>query len=514
VNGRRNLFILIGVLIAVAIVGVVAARPHGKPVVVRTATAAYGHYETQLPESGVVQRPLTRTLAALVPGNLGEIYAHPGQHVARGQLLATIANAQLVDAEATAHDAYLAARGRAQSAEATSGALPAQNKSAVVQAQAALETARFTLNQALQDQQAGAQSGLGYGGTSAAQQRAAADTNVAQRETDFHEAQRIAAADRELYAQKALARSTLDADLAKLALAQSAYDQARRDRNETYAQIARQKPVLADRVSADRDAVTQAEAALAAARANAAENRSGDVAAARADAEHAYEDWHYAADQVGRLRIVAPFSGVVQTIATQSSDNLRTLQPGDAVTVGQAIVTISDDSGFVVRAKVDEQDVGSVQVGQVARVSGEDLGSTVLHGHVALIGATAQKSDDPANTSRQVITTIALDGSRPLLRDGMTVDADIVTIDRPHVLLVPPEAVRRDAAGRPYVFVIENGRAVKRGVVLGPTNETQAVVAGGLRPGDVVVAERDATVAAGTRVSPVNATPSSPSPGS
>lgn len=510
-KGRRNLLILIGVLIAVAIVGVVAARPHGKPVVVRAATAAYGHYETQLPESGVVQRPLTRTLAALVPGNLGEIYAHPGQHVARGQLLATIANAQLVDAEATAHDAYLAARGRAQSAEATSGALPAQNKSAVVQAQAALETARFTLNQALQDQQAGAQSGLGYGGTSAAQQRAAADTNVAQRETDFHEAQRIAAADRELYAQKALARSTLDADLAKLALAQSAYDQARRDRNETYAQIARQKPVLADRVSADRDAVTQAEAALAAARANAAENRSGDVAAARADAEHAYEDWHYAADQVGRLRIVAPFPGVVQTIATQSSDNLRTLQPGDAVTVGQAIVTISDDSGFVVRAKVDEQDVGSVQVGQVARVSGEDLGSTVLHGHVALIGATAQKSDDPANTSRQVITTIALDGSRPLLRDGMTVDADIVTIDRPHVLLVPPEAVRRDAAGRPYVFVIENGRAVKRSVVLGPTNETQAVVAGGLRPGDVVVAERDATVAAGTRVSPANPPPAAPS---
>ena len=111
-NGRRNLFILIGVLIAVAIVGVVAARPHGRPVVVRTATAAYGHYETQLPESGVVQRPLTRTLAALVPGNLGEIYAHPGQHVARGQLLATIANAQLVDAETMPISRRVGARSR------------------------------------------------------------------------------------------------------------------------------------------------------------------------------------------------------------------------------------------------------------------------------------------------------------------------------------------------------------------------------------------------------------------
>jgi multidrug efflux pump subunit AcrA (membrane-fusion protein) len=481
---------------------------------VRAVTVAYGRYQTKLPESGVIQRPQTRTLAALVPGNVGEIFVHPGQHVSAGQLLATIANAQLVDAEATTHDAYLAAQGRARSAVSSNAVLPTQNRSAVVQAQATLETARFTLNQALQDQRAGTQSGLGYGGTSAAQQRAAADTNVAQRETDLREAKRIADADRDLYAQKALARSTLDADVAKLELAQSAYDQARRDRNETYAQIARQSPVLADRVKADRDAVTQAQAALAAARANAAEDKTGDVAAAQADAQHAYEDWRYAADQVGRLRIVAPFAGVVQTIATQSSDSLRTLQPGDAVTVGQAMVTISDDTGFVVRAKVDEQDVSAVQPGQAANVSGEDLGSTVLHGHVALIGATAQKSDDPSNTSRQIITTIALDGTRPFLRDGMTVDVDIITVDLPHVLVVPADAIRRDAAGKPYAFVVAKGRATKRSLTLGPTNDTQAVVSRGLRTGEVVVSDRNLGIVDGILVNPTSAPAPSPSPGS
>jgi HlyD family secretion protein len=285
-----------------------------------------------------------------------------------------------------------------------------------------------------------------------------------------------------------------------------------RDRNETYAQISRQSPVLADRVRADRDAVTQAQAALAAAQAAAAQDKSGDVVAARADAQRAAEDWRYAAAQVGRLRITAPFAGVVQTIATQSSDSLRTLQPGDAVVVGQAMVTISSDSGFVVRAKVDEQDVSAVLVGQAVNVSGEDLGTDVLPGHVAQIGATAQKSDDPSNTSRQVVTTIALDATRPFLRDGMSVDVDIITIDRRHVITVPAEAVQHDPNGKPYVLVAVDGRATKRSVKLGPANDTQAVIDSGVALGDLVIAEHNLAIVDGVRVSPTTAPAPSPTP--
>lgn len=509
---RRNLVILAGALVAIVVIGAVAARPHGDAVKVRVTRVAYTRYQTRLPETGIVQRPQTQTLSALVAGNVGRIFVHAGQHVGRGQLLATITNPQLVDAEATAHDAYLAAEGRARTAAATNATLPAQNRSSVVQAQAAVENARFTLHQALQDQRAGTQSGLGYGGTSATQQRAAADTALAQRATDLREARRIAGADRDLYAQKAIAKNTLDQDLAKLAQAQAAYDQAKRDREETYAQIARQSPVLSDRVRADRDAVTQAEAALSAARANAAQDKSGDVQAARADAHKAYEDWRYAADQVARMRIVAPFDGIVQTIATQTGDSLRPLQPGDAVTASQAIVTISADTGFVVRTKVDEQDVASVRVGQRTIISGEDLGTTTLPGHVVLIAAVAQKSDDPANTARQVVTTVALDRSVPYLRDGMSVDVDIITVDRPHVLGVPADAVRRDADGKPYVFVVRDGRTAKRTVTLGPANDTQAVVARGIAAGDTIVAERNVGIADAMRVQPTAIPSASPSP--
>jgi HlyD family secretion protein len=512
VNRRRNIVILAIALVAIIGIGALAARPKGKPVTVRVVTAGYTRYQTKLPMTGVVQRPLTQTLTALVPGNLQQIYVHPGQRVSRGQLLATISNPQLVNTEQTAHEAYLAAQGRARTTQSTNTVLPTQNRSAVVQAQAALEQARFNLNQAITDQRAGAQSGLGYGGTSASQQRAAADALVAQRETDLREASRIATADRDLYAQKAIAKNTLDADVAKLQQAQVAYDQAKRDRNETYAAIARQSPVLSDRVRAQRDAVTQAEAALAAARANASQDKSGDVQAAVADAAQRAADWRYAADQVARLRITAPYAGVVQTIASQSADTLRQLQPGDTVTAGQPIMTISDNSGFIVRAKVDEQDIAHVRAGQPATISGEDLGTTKLPAHVALVGTVAQKSDDPSNTARQVLTTVALDKAVPYLRDGMSVDVDIITQDKPHVLAVPADAIRRDAGNQPYVLAVKDGRTVKRSVKLSSTSDTQAVIASGIQPGEKIVAERNVAIVDKMSVSPTAAPTTSPSP--
>ena len=510
-NRRRNLFILLGGLVVIILIALIFARPHDDATTVQVSKVGYARFQTKLPETGVVQRPQTQTMAALVTGNLGQIYVRAGQHVASGQLLATISNPQLIDAATTAQQAYLAAQGRARTIASTNSTLPAQNRSGIVQAEANLETARFNLNQAIQDQRAGAQSGLGYGGTSAAQQRAAADTTVAQRATDLREAKRIADADQALYNQKAIARNTVDQDVAKLQQAQVAYDQAKRDRDETYAQIARQSPVLSDRVRADRDAVTQAEAALAAARANASQDKSGDIVAANADAQKAYEDWRYATDQVARTRIVAPFAGVVQTVAAESADALRQLQPGDAITAGQAIISISADSGFVVRARIDEQDVSSVRVGQRAIVSGEDLGAKTLPGHVAGIGAVAQKSDDPSNTSRQVLSTIVLDGSLPYLRDGMTVDVDIITVDRPHMLTIPGDAVRRDANGKPYVLLVVAGRTKKRDVTLGDATEAQAVVTHGLLPGDSVVSERNVGIADGLRIKPTSAPSAKPS---
>jgi len=515
-NRRRNVIILAAALAVVIIIGVIAASGR-KPSAVeaKLQTVAFSRFTTRLPETGIVQRPQTQTLTALVPGNIASVSVRPGDHVVPGQILVSLSNPQLVSTAEGARATYLAAAGRAQTANQTNAVLPSQNQSAVAQAEYNLEQARFALNQAMTDQKNGAQSGLGFGDTTAEGQRVAANANVANMDTSLREAQRIYDANRDLYANKAIPKDTLDQSFAKLEQARIADDQAKRTRDSTLLQLSQNTSVLADRVRANRDAVRQATAALTAAREQAAQNKSGDVQSAVSDANARLNDYRFAEDQVSRLQIKAPFSGIVQTIATQSADALRQLQPGDAVTAGQAMVTVASDAGFIVRARVDEQDVSQVRIGQRAKISGEDLGTKSLDGRVIAVGAVAQKSDDPSNTSRQVVTTIALNGSLPFLRDGMTVDVDIITMDIPHVLTLSSDAIRRDDKGKPYVYVVRktDKHAVKTSITLGTANDSQSIVTAGIKPGDVVISDRNPAIAQNTLVTPAPKPSTSASPG-
>ncbi len=506
---RTLIFLAAGVVLLLAI-GAFAVRPHGSALDVRTDTATLAHFETKLPETGSLQRPLTQTIAALVGGNLRRFYVKAGDRVVAGQLLARIDNPQIEATLASSESAALSAASRARSAEATNLALPSQLHSGVVQAQATLLQARVQLQQARQDAAAGSQSGLGYGGSTAEEQRLAADANAAKADTDLREAQRIYDANRELYAQKAISKDALDQASARLDQARVAANQAHREREILTGTLARNGVVLRDRVRAAEDAVRQAEAGLAAAEAGARNTKEADVDAARAEAARAETDRKYAAEQVERLTIRAPFTGLIEAISAQPGDSLRPLQPGDTIQPGQELMKIAAGGGFVVRAKVDEQDIAGVRIGQPVRVGGEDFGTATLPGHVASIAAFAQRSDDPSNTARQIITTIALDGSLPFLRDGMSVDVDIITKDIPNVLVVSSDAVRKDGS-RPFVFVVRDGKVHATAVTLGDANDTQTVIVSGLNPGDVVVADKSATLSEGTAVKAVpKPSPSAP----
>jgi RND family efflux transporter MFP subunit len=496
---RRNLILAVVGLTLLLVFGAFAARPRNNTVEVRTDTATIAHFETKLPETGTLQRPLTQTIAALVGGNLGRFYVKAGDHVSAGQLLARIENPQIEASLTSSGSAALAAAARARSAEAANAALPSQLRSSVVQAQSTLVQAKVQLQQARQDLAAGSQSGLGYGGSTAEEQRLAADANAAKADTDLREAQRLYDANRELFAEKAVSKDALDQTAARLEQARVAANQAHREREILNGTLARNGVVLRDRVLAAENSVLQAEAGLAAAEAGARNTKQADVDAARADAARAETDRTYDAEQVGRLTIRAPFSGLIEALASQPGDSLRPIQPGDPIAVGQELMKIATEGGFVVRAKVDEQDIAGVRVGQKVRVGGEDFGSATLPGHVASIAAFAQRSDDPSNTARQIVTTIALDGSLPFLRDGMSVDVDIITKDIPNVLVVSSDAVRKDGSGA-YVFAVRGGTARKTAVMLGDANDSQTVIVSGLEAGDIVVADKNAAVTEGVTV--------------
>jgi HlyD family secretion protein len=267
-------------------------------------------------------------------------------------------------------------------------------------------------------------------------------------------AQKTYDADVNLYANKAIARQQLDTDQAKLQQAQVQYQQAAEQMR------------LGAVSGYGQNSVQYAQAA-----------------ATKASILNQQQQ-----QQLGFTRIVAPFGGVVQTVAAQTSNALRTIQVGDPIVAGQALFTMSQGSGFIVKAQVDEQDIAQVRVGQYAQVSGEDFGTHTFPGHVAAIDPTAQKSNDPTSTSMQVLTTIALDSQSTLLRDGMTADVDIYTTSVPHALTVPSGAVVVDGAKK-YVFVVRAGKATKVAVTTGASNDTSTIVNTGIAAGDNVIAK-------------------------
>ena len=496
---KKKLFILGGGTIVLLLIIVLAAsRGHRSTTTVRETVVRSSTFEIRLPESGVVQHPRLQIVATLVGGNIGAIFVKPGDRVSADQLLATIENPQIDSTAQSSTDAYRSALAHAQSAAANTN-------TSIAQAQASLESARARLTQAQQDVANGSQSGLGYGGNTAADQRAQADAALAKAASDLGEARRKYQAYQNLYNSKAVSLDQVDQARATLQQAQITYSQAGQQRASLSAQLVRSNQVLHDNLRSAQQSYGEAQAGLAAAQIQA---RGGDVAAADADAARAAADASFAQEQAARTQIRAPFAGVIQSATSEASDSLRPLQPGDLVQPGQPLFTLAGTEGFIVRTKVDEQDIGSVRYGQHAVVTGEDFPGVRLKGTVVAIAPQAQKSDDPSSTARQVITTIRLNAAPSFLHDGMSVDVDILTTQIRNVLTVPNDAVATDR-GKKYVFVVRNGIAKRVPVRLGRANDLVSVVISGLKRNDRVIAEHNVLVVDGTVV---NAAPSS-SPG-
>lgn len=301
--------------------------------------------------------------------------------------------------------------------------------------------------------------------------QAAVDTQ----QSNLEEARRVYRADAALLAERAIARNQVDADKAKLDQAQVAYDQAVEQLKLGAVSGYGQNSVQAAQAAAEKSKIVNAQ------------NQQ----------------------QVAYTRIVAPFDGVIQTVTAQTNDPLRPLQPGDAVTAGQALFTLASGDGFIVRAQVDEQDVINVKVGQRANVSGADFPGQTIPGHVVRIAPVAQKSTDSSSTAKQVLTTIALDRTPDFLRDGMSADVDILTTDVPHAIVVPNGAVGKDK-NRSYVYVVKNGLLARRDITIGRVGDTQTLVNAGLAPGEVVVAQLTSDLKPGVKVTPMPSPSGSP----
>ena len=147
---------------------------------------------------------------------------------------------------------------------------------------------------------------------------------------------------------------------------------------------------------------------------------------------------------------------------------------GEIAEIGQVLFRVGVPKPLLVVAEVNEEDIPRVAVGQLVLFRTDAFPDQRIEGKVREI---TPMGDVLAKTYR---IKVSLPDETPL-KPGMSVEANIVTREKPDALLVPANAVQESA-----VFVVEGNRVRKRAVKVGIRGTRQVEILSGLKAGDRV----------------------------
>ncbi|HET7441807.1 MAG TPA: efflux RND transporter periplasmic adaptor subunit, partial [Terriglobales bacterium] len=262
---------------------------------------------------------------------------------------------------------------------------------------------------------------------------------------------------------------TLDAQLVK---ARTARDTAQRDLNAT--RILQQKNL------ASPAEVTEAENRLNAAQADLQllqqkqkDRYSGpEVAKVEAQKSEAQAAYDAAMDIMQKCDLRAPYDGEVYSLPVKQ---------GVYVQAGELLLQEADLSKVLVRAFVDEPDVGRLAPNQKVEVTWDAIPGRIWQGTLNTI-PSAVKLRGTRNVGET--TTIIENPDRKLL-PNINVGVTIVTAEHDGVLTAPREAVHLDD-GKSYVFQIVDNELKRRDVQTSVSTLTEVEITNGLAENSIV----------------------------
>lgn len=289
-----------------------------------------------------------------------------------------------------------------------------------------------------------------------------------------------------LGSQQGLTLSTAQASLAQ---AEATWAAAQRDLQRTQELVAQgffSQSRLDDARRAEQVARAQHDAARAQVQANQQQGpEQRNVLAQRQAAQAAVE--------VARARLA-------QTVVRAPGDGqvlVRSVEPGQIVQAGKALLSVGVNGPIELVASVDERFLAQLQVGQAAKVVADAFPNQPFDAKVTRLAPGVN-----AQTGAVEVTLGAAEPVPAFLREDMTLSVEVVTGQRPQARVLPLQAVRDIRAGdggeSGTVMVVSEGRAMAQTVRLGLRTLDRVEVVSDLNEGAVVL--RDPTVAEGQRV--------------
>jgi membrane fusion protein, multidrug efflux system len=183
---------------------------------------------------------------------------------------------------------------------------------------------------------------------------------------------------------------------------------------------------------------------------NAFDNAASQYDIAKANVDSANGALDVARKALSDTVIRAPISGLISS---------RSVEPGEKVSPDNNLLEIVDLHQMEMAAAVPTSNILSVALGQEVSLALDGLPTPVI-GKVVRINPSIEAG------SRSILVYIQIDNPKGSLRAGMFGEAQLTLSKKSGVLTAPQSAIQSDA-GDTYVYAIENGKVVRRTVVLG-----------------------------------------------
>lgn len=198
--------------------------------------------------------------------------------------------------------------------------------------------------------------------------------------------------------------------------------------------------------------------------------RAALLDAAKDKGEDVLKYWE---DAYKPIPLLAPIDGEVI---------VATVQPGQTVTTADAVLVLSDR--LIVRAQVDETDIGKVKLGQSATVSLDAYPDVKIN---ATVGHIYYESQTVNNVTIYNVDLIP-DEVPGFFRSGMNANIDFVEQKKENTLLLPNEAVHKDKDGSYVLFSQGPGKEpMRQAVTTGISDDLNTEIVSGLNANDRII---------------------------